>query len=110
MDIDVTENDLDYLVKIGCMEPDISGGLNTSLRYKRLVLRASFAMSFGAQALLPDFFCHGGSSRPEQNAPRYLFKRWRKPGDEKITNIPSIPAGNPNEINIQLPVEGAMLL
>ena len=33
MDIDVTENDLDYLVKIGCMEPDISGGLNTSLRY-----------------------------------------------------------------------------
>ena len=56
MDIDVTENDLDYLVKIGCMEPDISGGLNTSLRYKRLVLRASFAMSFGAQALLPDFF------------------------------------------------------
>ena len=49
MDIDVTENDLDYLVKIGCMEPDISGGLNTSLRYKRLVLRASFAMSFGVK-------------------------------------------------------------
>ena len=106
MDIDVTENDLDYLVKIGCMEPDISGGLNTSLRYKRLVLRASFAMSFGAQALLPDFFATAGAPRPEQNAPRYLFKRWRKPGDEKITNIPSIPAGNPNEINIQLPVEG----
>ena len=106
MDIDVTENDLDYLVKIGCMEPDLSGGLNTSLRYKRLVLRASFAMSFGAQALLPDFFATAGAPRPEQNAPRYLFKRWRKPGDEKITNIPSIPAGNPNEINIQLPVEG----
>ena len=37
LDIDVTENDLDYLVKLGCLEPDISGGLNTSLRYKRLI-------------------------------------------------------------------------
>ena len=106
MDIDVTENDLDYLVKIGCSEPDISGGLNTSLRYKRLFLRASFAMSFGAQTRLPDFFATAGAPRPEQNAPRYLFKRWRKPGDEKNTNIPSIPVGNPNEMNIQLPVEG----
>ena len=106
MDIDITENDLDYLVKIGCLEPDISGGLNTSLRYKRLHLRASFAMSFGAQTFLPDFFATAGAPRPEQNAPRYLFKRWRKPGDEKITNIPSIPAGNPNEMSIQLPVEG----
>ena len=63
-------------------------------------------MSFGAQTFLPDFFATAGAPRPEQNAPRYLFKRWRKPGDEKITNIPSIPAGNPNEMSIQLPVEG----
>ena len=92
MDIDVTENDLDYLVKIGCMEPDISGGLNTSLRYKRLVLRASFAMSFGAQALLPDFFATAGAPRPEQNAPRYLFKRWRKPETRKSRIFPrSLP-------------------
>ena len=34
------------------------------------------------------------------------MNHWKKPGDEKITNIPSIPAGNPNEMNIQLPVEG----
>lgn len=106
MDIDPTENDLDYLVKIGCMEPDISGGLNTSLRYKRLYLRANFAMSFGAQTRLPDFFATAGAPRPEQNAPRYLFDRWRKPGDEKNTNIPSIPVGNSNEMAIQLPING----
>lgn len=103
MDIESTGSDLDYLVKVGCLEPDISGGINTSIRYKKWALRANFAISFGAQTFLPSFFATSGAPDPQQNAPRYLFKRWRKPGDEKITDIPSIPAGNPNAMNITLP-------
>jgi hypothetical protein len=32
-----------------------------------------------------------------------LNDRWKQPGDEAYTNIPSVPAGNPNRININLP-------
>lgn len=103
MDVEDTENDLDYLVKVGCREPDITGGISTSLRYRKWCLRANFAMSFGAKTFLPTFFAASGAPAPERNAPRYLFKRWRKPGDENITNIPSIPAGNPNSMSTTLP-------
>ena len=103
MDIEETDNYLDYLVKVGCMEPDISGGINTSIRYKKFALRANMAMSFGAKTFLPKFFATSGAPAPEQNAPRYMFKRWRKPGDEKVTNIPSIPTGNPNNMSVVLP-------
>lgn len=110
MDIEPTSNDLDYLVKVGCKEPDISGGINTAFRYKRLHLRMNFAFSIGAQEFLQAFFASAGAPSPEQNAPRYLFKRWRKPGDEKITNIPSIPSGNATRMNVQLPTESNVLL
>lgn len=96
MDIDPTENDLDYLVKAGCLEPDFAGGFNTSLRYKNLRFNAAFAVSFGAQKFLPAVYADYGAPTPDKNAPRYLFNRWRKPGDEKLTNIPSIPPGNLN--------------
>ena len=109
MDVEPRENnELDYLVKAGCIEPDISGGLTTSLRYKKLTLRASFAMSFGAQTFLPEFYATSGAPAPDQNAPRYLFNRWRKPGDEKVTNIPAIPAGNPNSMSVLLPTLSGM--
>ena len=110
MDIEPTNNDLDYLVKAGCSEPDISGGLSMSLRYKKLHLRTTFAMSFGAQTYLPRFFASSGAPNPDQNAPRYLFDRWRKPGDEKKTNIPAIPGGNPNETRINLPLESNVMM
>ncbi len=31
-----------------------------------------------------------------------MFDRWRKPGDELYTNIPSIPNGNPNSPGMQI--------
>ena len=34
--------------------------------------------------------------------PTYMLDRWRQPGDELLTDIPSIAAGNPNDINITL--------
>ena len=89
---DATPDDFrDYLVKAGCTEPDVSGGISTSLRYKKVTLRAQFAMQLGAQAYLPAYFASGGAPRSDQNVPRYMFDRWRQPGDELTTDIPAIP-------------------
>lgn len=96
MDVENPDDFRDYLVKAGCTEPDISGGVSASLRYKHLHLRAQFAMSFGAQSWLPEYYASSGAPRPEVNVPKYMLDRWRKPGDELNTDIPSIPAGNPN--------------
>ncbi|MDR3245610.1 MAG: SusC/RagA family TonB-linked outer membrane protein [Prevotellaceae bacterium] len=103
MDIDPSDNDLNYLVKTGKLEPDFSGGFNTMFRYKNIALRAQFAMSMGGQRRLPVFYNATGAPTPEQNAPRILQERWRTPGDEVYTNIPSIPEGNINRVNIYLP-------
>lgn len=84
----------DYLVKAGCTQPDIYGGINTSIRYKSFHLRAAFAISLGAQGWLPSFYATSGMPRPEVNVPRYMFDRWRQPGDELYTDIPAIPGGN----------------
>lgn len=92
----------DYLVEAGCTEPDISGGFNTSIQYRNFHLRAAFAMSIGGEAYLPNYFASSGAPRPEENVPTYMFKRWRTSGDELLTDIPSIPAGNPNDQTITL--------
>ena len=93
----------EYVVKAGNTQPDISGGVSTSLRYKNLHLRAQFAMSFGAQAYLPEYFATSGAPRPEANVPTYMLDRWRKAGDETRTNIPSIPDGNPLTLLVDMP-------
>ncbi|MGN6417036.1 MAG: SusC/RagA family TonB-linked outer membrane protein [Pseudobacter sp.] len=103
MNIKPTANDLEYLVRSGKTEPDFNGGFQTSIRYKSFSFSAQFAMAFGAQKRLPVFYNATGAPTPEQNAPRLLNDRWKKPGDEAWTNIPSVPAGNPNRMNINLP-------
>lgn len=104
LDITDAKEYTDFLVKAGTREPSITGGLNTSIRYKRVHLRAMFAMSFGAKGYLPQYYATNGAPRPENNAPTYMLNRWRQPGDELHTDIPSIPAGNMNELYIHLPM------
>ena len=102
LNIDTPLDFKSYLVKAGCTTPDISGGISTALRYKNFHLRAMFAMSFGAQAYLPQYYATSGMPQPEANSPKYMFQRWRKTGDELVTDIPSIPVGNPNLLNYTL--------
>lgn len=104
LDITDATDYTDFLVKAGTREPDLFGGMNTSLRYKNFHLRASFAMSFGAKTFLPSYFATSGAPRPEENLPRYMADRWRQPGDEMYTDIPSIPEGRPNNLNVTLPL------
>ncbi|MFB6457089.1 SusC/RagA family TonB-linked outer membrane protein [Chitinophaga sp. Hz27] len=103
MDIKPTSNDLDYLVKSGKLEPDFSGGFSTIVRYKGISLSTQLAMAFGNQKRLPVFYGTAGAPTPEQNAPKLLMDRWKKPGDEQYTNIPAVPPGNPNRINVLVP-------
>lgn len=104
MDIKPTTNDLDYLVKSGKLEPDFTGGFNTSLRVKNITLYAQFAMAFGATKRVPPYYSASGAPTPEQNVPRSLMDRWKKPGDEQFTNIPAVPPGNPRYFEIYLPL------
>jgi TonB-linked SusC/RagA family outer membrane protein len=104
LNIKPTENPLDYLVKSGKLEPDFSGGFNTMLRYKNISLYAQFATAFGAQKRLPSYYNVSGAPTPEQNVPRILSNRWKQAGDEKFTNVPAIPAGNPNRMEVSLPL------
>lgn len=110
MDITPTDNDLDYLVKSGKLEPDFAGGLSTSIRYKHFSLRAQFAMAFGAQKRLPAIYNPSGAPTPEQNVSRILLNRWKQPGDELNTDIPSIPPGNMNHFFQYLPTVNSVFL
>ncbi len=103
MDIKPTANDLDFLVKSGKLEPDFTGGFNSSLRYKNITFYAQFAMAFGATKRVPSYYNASGAPTPEQNVPRILKDRWKQPGDELYTNIPAVPPGNPRYIEINLP-------
>lgn len=86
----------------GSRIPTISGGFNTTLRYKQVRMSASFAYSLGAKTRLFGMFGNGfvgrggsrvydaGDIRPEWNVSRDYLSRWQKPGDEAHTIVPAI--------------------
>ena len=80
------------LVYSGRREPNVSGGLSMAFRYKRLSLNTMFNISLGAKVRLNDLYT-GSSFKlpyPEQNMGSDFVKRWRKPGDEKYTDFPTL--------------------
>lgn len=86
---------LDYLVYSGDSEPRISGGINTTIRYKRFSLNAMFNYQLGHYKRLNPFITssnNGMLSIPnaDVNASTELLSRWQRPGDETRTNIPAL--------------------
>lgn len=85
-DIDPTT----YLVYSGTTEPDFTGGLNLSLRWKNLSLSSNFSLLLGGKKRLPSPYenISKGMYMPDAtvNLSKDLLKRWQKPGDK--TNIP----------------------
>lgn len=81
----------------GSSEPDFTGGLNLSVRYKNLTLSTSFTLLLGGNQRLNDPYLDFSSGRylpsANKNLNRDLITRWKKPGDELITNTPSISSG-----------------
>jgi hypothetical protein len=77
----------------GRLDPDFAGGVSSSIRYKWLTLSTSFNVALGGKKLLYKMFPHGADlPSAYDNLPKEFVNRWRKPGDEKHTNIPSIPS------------------
>lgn len=116
--LDVPEKEQDakidpttFLVYSGESEPAFTGGLNFSLRYKSLTLSSSFSLLIGAKKRLPSPWASSsaGAYIPDAtvNLNKDLNKRWKKPGDEKYTNIPGfvtskdylITLPNKNQVN-----------
>lgn len=101
-DMEARQQELDGLSKYetytkvlkasGRREPYMSGGLNTTLRYKNLRMSGAFAYSLGSKVRLFRLFDNGNGSdiEPEYNLRREFLDRWQKSGDEKHTNIPAI--------------------
>lgn len=97
----------------GKLDPDFTGGVNTSLKYKQLTLSASFNLQVGGKKFLaPMFDSNMNNTTPYEynNLPKDLVKRWRKPGDEEITNVPSLPARGRGAIVLPTTTERAHLL
>lgn len=95
-ELDATE----YLTYAGKLDADITAGLNTSFRYKNLYLSANFYLSVGNQKFLSSPYSEenafGGETARTMaseytNLSSQLLDRWRKPSDEKYTNIPVLP-------------------
>jgi hypothetical protein len=81
-----------YMDYAGKMEPDFNCGVSFSIRYKTLSLSSGLYLSVGNQTFLAPMGRLTQSIPSEyENMSTEWVKRWRKPGDEKITNVPSLP-------------------
>ncbi|TKB97200.1 SusC/RagA family TonB-linked outer membrane protein [Pedobacter cryotolerans] len=83
-----------FLVNSGESIPSITSGLNMNFRYKSFSLGTGFAMILGGKTRLDNPYANfsAGLKLPpaEFNVNKNLINRWKKPGDELTTNIPSI--------------------
>ncbi len=91
------DNLADYLKYEGPSEPTVTGGLNNSFNYKNFRLNVFITYSFGNKVRLDPFFSSWYSDLSAM--PREFRNRWAMPGDENITNIPTI-ASTRQEANI----------
>ena len=72
----------------GSREPKLSGSINNTVNFWDFRLNMSLAYSLGAKTRLFKLY-DGNHFTAEQNVNRAFLKRWRRPGDEKYTNIPA---------------------
>ena len=92
---DITENpDEANYITMGSAEPNITGGISNSLRYKMFDLSFLFTYSLGGYSYdnAAQKLDHGGSE-PDANIQRYYRDRWKKPGDK--TSIEVFIVDNP---------------
>lgn len=80
------------LVRSGSIYPDLSGGFDTQLTFnKRLSLSLGFSYNIGGVKRLPEVYADKSSAlNPVANVSTNWKNRWRKPGDEKFTDIPTL--------------------
>lgn len=78
----------------GCRVPYLQGGISNTFGYRQFTLSFNLTYSIGSKVRLMKLYDNTSSNvsapQPVQNLRRELVDRWRKPGDEKRTNIPGI--------------------
>ncbi len=93
-----------YLVYSGTKEPNFTGGLNFSLRWKTLTLSSGFSLLLGCKKRLPSPYANipNGAKIPDPdvNLSKDLTKRWKKPGDENYTKIPGLVTTSSSNITL----------
>lgn len=72
--------------------PDIQGGIGTTFTYKNWSLNLFFSYSLGSHIRLNNLYSDLGQQlpQPQQNMPDEFVNRWRKPGDEAWSVIPTL--------------------
>lgn len=80
---------LDHLKFEGSVEPTYVGGISNNFRYKGLSLNLFFTFQGGNKIRLKPIFKTSYSDLDAM--PQTFYDRWLMPGDEAITNVPSIP-------------------
>lgn len=86
------KNPATFLTYSGRRDPIVEFGSSTSIRYKAFSLMATFSVRLGNMVRLNPLYVSDGTTGappPEMNLSKVLVNRWRKPGDEQFTNIPS---------------------
>lgn len=80
--------DIDYLKYHGPVDPTFTGGFYNNFRYKSFGVTALFTFSSGNHIRLqPTYF---SSYSDLSSMSKDMVNRWLMPGDELITNIPSL--------------------
>lgn len=80
---------LDYLIYSGTRKPTDQGGMNNSFKIGNVTIGAYLYYSFGGVERLPAQF---NTKYDDYYALGHEFnRRWVRPGDENITNVPVIP-------------------
>ena len=76
----------------GTYRPKYSGSLSTDFHYKNLTLMFSFIYNFGHvfRITYPTMDTGSVAKGSAANLSAFVSKRWMKPGDEAITDIPAI--------------------
>ena len=76
----------------GQRTPDFNGGFSSRFKYKNWSLNVLFSFSKGKKVRLNSLYKSIGQTlpQPQQNMSGEFVNRWRQPGDENNTNIPTI--------------------
>lgn len=84
-----------YLLYEGPVDPLVTGGFSNTLKYKNFTVNCLITYQAGNKIRLNPVFKSRYSDMDAM--PREYIDRWVLPGDEDITNVPSIP--DPIELN-----------
>jgi TonB-linked SusC/RagA family outer membrane protein len=86
--VNLQDRETRYLKYVGPVDPPINGGWSNTFRYKNLSLNILLTYQAGNKIRLTPVFKPTYSDLDA--LPREFADRWTLPGDEKITNVPSL--------------------